>query len=187
MPPSSTSTASCSGSRSRGTAASRSTRRGTRSWSRSAARRRPRRRPSTAQRALAAAEWPDKSRVLVRMGLHTGEPERGPEGYVGIDVVRAARIQAVAHGGQVLVSQLTRDLLADAGYETARSGKAPPQGHPGAGAPLPARRRRPGSVVPAAAGRSAERRCLRCIIDSSAVRTTWRRSRRCSAAPTCGS
>jgi predicted ATPase/class 3 adenylate cyclase len=76
-----------------------------------------------AQRALAAQEWPDQSRVLVRMGLHTGEPERGPEGYVGIDVVRAARIQAVAHGGQVLASQLTRDLLADAGYETLDLGR----------------------------------------------------------------
>ncbi len=75
------------------------------------------------QRSLAAAEWPDKSRVLVRMGVHTGEPERGPEGYVGIDVVRAARIQAVAHGGQVIVSQLTRDLLADAGYETLDLGR----------------------------------------------------------------
>ncbi len=76
-----------------------------------------------AQRALAAEEWPDEARVLVRMGVHTGEPERGPEGYVGIDVVRAARIQAVAHGGQILASQLTRDLLADAGYETIDLGR----------------------------------------------------------------
>jgi predicted ATPase/class 3 adenylate cyclase len=76
-----------------------------------------------AQRALAAQEWPDESRVLVRMGVHTGEPERGPEGYVGIDVVRAARIQAVAHGGQVIASQLTRDLLVEAGYETLDLGR----------------------------------------------------------------
>jgi predicted ATPase/class 3 adenylate cyclase len=76
-----------------------------------------------AQRALDAEEWEDGGRVLVRMGLHTGEPERGPEGYVGIDVVRASRIQAVAHGGQILTSQLTRDLLAEAGYETVDLGR----------------------------------------------------------------
>ena len=76
-----------------------------------------------AQRALAAEAWPDDVRVPVRMGLHTGEPERGPEGYVGIDVVRASRICAVAHGGQILVSQLTRDLLADAGVETVDLGR----------------------------------------------------------------
>ena len=71
-----------------------------------------------AQRMLGAELWPDEVRVPVRMGLHTGEPERGPEGYVGIDVVRAARMCAVAHGGQILLSQLTRDLLAEAGIET---------------------------------------------------------------------
>ncbi len=76
-----------------------------------------------AQRALADETWPDDVRVPVRMGLHTGEPERGPEGYVGIDVVRASRICAVAHGGQILVSQLTRDLVADAGYETIDLGR----------------------------------------------------------------
>jgi class 3 adenylate cyclase len=41
--------------------------------------------------------------VRVRMGLHTGEPSIGGEGYLGVDVVRAARICAAAHGGQVLV------------------------------------------------------------------------------------
>ena len=49
----------------------------------------------------------------VRMGLHTGEPVVTDEGYVGIDVHRAARIAAAAHGGQVLVSRTTRDLLED--------------------------------------------------------------------------
>ena len=49
--------------------------------------------------------------IRVRMGLHTGEPVVTPEGYVGIDVHRAARIAASGHGGQILVSQSTRDLV----------------------------------------------------------------------------
>ena len=48
--------------------------------------------------------------VKVRMGLHTGEPVRSAEGYVGFDVHRAARIAASGHGGQVLLSQATADL-----------------------------------------------------------------------------
>jgi class 3 adenylate cyclase len=48
--------------------------------------------------------------VRVRMGLHTGEPLRDDEGYVGFDVHRAARIAAAGHGGQVLLSQATVDL-----------------------------------------------------------------------------
>ena len=49
--------------------------------------------------------------VRVRMGLHTGEPIIAPTGYVGMDVHRAARIGAAGHGGQVLLSQTTRDLI----------------------------------------------------------------------------
>jgi len=49
--------------------------------------------------------------IGVRMGLHTGEPVVTDEGYVGIDVHRAARIAAAGHGGQVLLSQATRDLI----------------------------------------------------------------------------
>ena len=52
--------------------------------------------------------------IRVRMGIHTGEPLVTDEGYVGIDVHRAARIAACAHGGQVVVSETTRRLL-DAG------------------------------------------------------------------------
>jgi predicted ATPase/class 3 adenylate cyclase len=59
------------------------------------------------QRALAGGP------VRVRMGIHTGEPIRTDEGYAGMDVHRAARIAAVGHGGQVLVSQTARDLLGD--------------------------------------------------------------------------
>src|SRR5579859_3584297 len=66
-----------------------------------------------AQRALAVHSWPGAVTVRVRMGLHTGEPSRVAEGYVGLDVHRGARICAAAHGGQVLVSQTTRELLGD--------------------------------------------------------------------------
>lgn len=45
-----------------------------------------------AQRALAAHAWPDDVAVRVRMGIHTGEPWSGEEGYIGMDVHRAARI-----------------------------------------------------------------------------------------------
>src|SRR6185437_12500489 len=53
-----------------------------------------------AQRRLASEAWPDGSTVRVRMGLHTGEGRRGGDNYVGLDVNRAARIAAAAHGGQ---------------------------------------------------------------------------------------
>ncbi len=66
-----------------------------------------------AQRALAAHEWPSAAPLRVRMGLHTGEPSRAEGGYVGLDVHRAARICVAGHGGQVLLSQPTRDLAAD--------------------------------------------------------------------------
>lgn len=64
-----------------------------------------------AQRELALHTWPDGVAVRVRMGLHTGEPSREDEGYVGLDVHYAARIMSAAHGGQVLLSQTTRDLV----------------------------------------------------------------------------
>jgi predicted ATPase/class 3 adenylate cyclase len=65
-----------------------------------------------AQRALAGHRWPDDVRIAVRMGLHTGEPLRHESGYVGLDVHRAARICSAGHGGQILLSQTTRDLVA---------------------------------------------------------------------------
>jgi predicted ATPase/class 3 adenylate cyclase len=60
--------------------------------------------------AAAAREALAGGPIRVRMGLHTGEPLVTDEGYVGIDVHRAARIAAAGHGGQILVSQATRDL-----------------------------------------------------------------------------
>jgi YVTN family beta-propeller protein len=66
-----------------------------------------------AQRALAAHEWPEEAEVHVRMGLHTGEPSAGEERYVGLGVHRAARVGAAAHGGQVLLTNPTRELVED--------------------------------------------------------------------------
>ena len=43
--------------------------------------------------------------MRVRIGIHTGEPIVTDEGYVGIDVHRAARVLTAAHGGQVVVSE----------------------------------------------------------------------------------
>ncbi len=67
------------------------------------------------QRALAEHAWPDGEPLKVRMGLHTGEPALQDAGYLGLDVHRAARISAAAHGEQVLVSQTTRELLGEEG------------------------------------------------------------------------
>ncbi len=63
------------------------------------------------QRAHAEREWPGGEQVRVRMGLHTGEPAVGAEGYLGVDVVRAARLAATGRGGNVLLSETTRALL----------------------------------------------------------------------------
>ena len=64
-----------------------------------------------AQRAHAEQEWPGGEDVRVRMGLHTGEPALGEEGYLGLDVVRAARLCSAGQGGHVLLSETTRALL----------------------------------------------------------------------------
>ncbi len=64
-----------------------------------------------AQRALASHAWPEGTAVRVRMGLHTGEPSLTPGDYVGLDVHHAARIMSAGHGGQVLLSQTTHDLV----------------------------------------------------------------------------
>ncbi len=68
---------------------------------------------AAAQRALAGHDWPGQIEILVRIGLHTGEPNRVGDDYVGIDVHHAARVMAAGHGGQVLVSEFTRALLGE--------------------------------------------------------------------------
>ncbi|MGH2380607.1 MAG: adenylate/guanylate cyclase domain-containing protein [Candidatus Limnocylindria bacterium] len=64
------------------------------------------------QRAHEQEDWPEGAVVRMRLGLHTGEPAVGDEGYTGLDVVRASRIAAVGRGGQVLLSETTRAIVA---------------------------------------------------------------------------
>src|SRR5918992_2458045 len=66
---------------------------------------------AAAQRELARHDWPHGRPLRVRMGLHTGEGVLGGDDYLGLDVNRAARIAAAAHGGQVLFSDATRILV----------------------------------------------------------------------------
>src|SRR5947209_16780478 len=66
---------------------------------------------ATAQRLLYTHPWPQGVAVRVRMGLHTGEPEHSSAGYVGMDVHYTARLMNAAHGGQVLLSRTTRELV----------------------------------------------------------------------------
>ena len=113
------------------------------------------------QRALAAEPWAPGVDVQVRMGLHAGEASTSAAGLVGIDVNRAARIAAAAHGGQVVVSDAVRSLVVadlDAGVSLRGLGNhrlkdlREPQPR------MPGRRRRPAAGVPAApvAGRSPQ-------------------------------
>jgi YVTN family beta-propeller protein len=66
-----------------------------------------------AQRALAAHGWPDDREIRVRIGINTGEASLEDGRYVGFAVHRAARISAAAHGGQILLSSTTRELVSD--------------------------------------------------------------------------
>jgi predicted ATPase/class 3 adenylate cyclase len=67
----------------------------------------------SAQRSLASQRWPEDVDVRVRMGVHTGEAALRFDDYVGLDVHRAARICSAGHGGQILISSSTRELVAD--------------------------------------------------------------------------
>jgi len=66
-----------------------------------------------AQRALGTQTWPTSRPIRVRMGLHTGVCEERDNDYFGPVVNRAARLEAVAHGGQVLISGATAELLSE--------------------------------------------------------------------------
>ena len=62
------------------------------------------------QLALAGHRWPTGEGVRVRMGMHSGEVVQTQSGLIGHDVHRAARVAAVGHGGQILVSETTAML-----------------------------------------------------------------------------
>jgi predicted ATPase/class 3 adenylate cyclase len=66
---------------------------------------------ATVQQMLAQHEWPGGASVRVRIGVHTGEAALVGNEYLGLEVHRAARIAAAAHGGQILVSETTRALV----------------------------------------------------------------------------
>ena len=72
--------------------------------------------------------WPDGIVVKVRMGLHTGLPQLGEEGYTGLDVIRASRIAAAGHGGQILLSSTAAPFVS--GVETRDLGTHRLQGLP---------------------------------------------------------
>ncbi|MEO5885427.1 MAG: hypothetical protein ABIQ58_07940, partial [Candidatus Limnocylindrales bacterium] len=65
------------------------------------------------QRAIAEADWPAGATPRVRMGLHSGEAHLAGDDYGGFEVNRGARVAAAAHGGQILLSEATRALVAD--------------------------------------------------------------------------
>jgi predicted ATPase/class 3 adenylate cyclase len=66
---------------------------------------------STLQQSLLAEPWPAETPLRVRMALHTGDAAVREGDYLGPTVNRCARLRAVAHGGQVVLSQATADLL----------------------------------------------------------------------------
>ena len=69
-------------------------------------------RAGDALRGAAAAQWAlGDGPVRVRIGVHTGEPHVTDEGYVGVDVHRAARVMSAGHGGQIVISEATARLV----------------------------------------------------------------------------
>jgi hypothetical protein len=66
-----------------------------------------------AQQHLLRETWPEGIAINVRMALHTGESELRDHDYYGAPVNRCARLRAIAHGGQVVLSQATAQLVQD--------------------------------------------------------------------------
>jgi predicted ATPase/class 3 adenylate cyclase len=62
------------------------------------------------QRALRTEPWPGQLALRVRLAVHSGEAELRAADYYGSAVNRCARLRGIAHGGQTLISQATRDL-----------------------------------------------------------------------------
>jgi predicted ATPase/class 3 adenylate cyclase len=65
------------------------------------------------QNALSAERWHEEATIRVRIGIHSGNGVLGAANYVGVDVHRAQRVAAAAHGGQVLISSITSLLVGD--------------------------------------------------------------------------
>ena len=144
----------------------------------------------SAQRALAAEPWPATCPIRVRMGIHTGDAEARGGDYFGPAVYRAARIMAVGHGGQVLLSGVTAGLV-EAGLPAGRTlrdlgqhrlkdlGRAErlvqvaETGLPSEFPPLATLDRRPNNLpiqASAFVGRDAVLRDLRARLDDPAIR-----------------
>lgn len=70
-----------------------------------------------AQHALAAEDWGEIGSLTVRMGIHTGAAEFRDNDYFGATLNRVARIESAAHGGQILLSQISMELLEDEGLD----------------------------------------------------------------------
>ncbi len=66
-----------------------------------------------AQRSLTMEPWPEQVALRVRMGVHTGEVQERDGDYFGAPVNRTARLMGAAHGGQVVISALTAELIDD--------------------------------------------------------------------------
>ena len=101
-----------------------------------------------AQQALAAHAW-EGGDVRVRMGIHTGEVLVVAGDYVGIEVHRAARVAAAAHGGQVILTDATRVVAGEigAGIALLDLGEHRLKDFARAGAAVPGRGRRSGDLV----------------------------------------
>ncbi len=76
----------------------------------------------TVEKAISGHGWPPGGDVRVRIGIHTGEAVVADDDYVGLEVHRAARVMAAAHGGQVVVTEATR-LLTTSGFEFKELGR----------------------------------------------------------------
>jgi class 3 adenylate cyclase len=63
------------------------------------------------QQKVGTRKWPRNALVRIRMGLHTGRPTLSQTGYTGLVVHIAARVCSAAHGGEILLSQATREAL----------------------------------------------------------------------------
>ena len=171
----------CCAPRSRSGTASRSTLKATRSSSRSRARSTPSTAPSRRNGRSPPTAGRSGAPLRVRMALHTGEPIVQRTGYVGMDVHRAARIGAAAHGGQILVSGSTRELVAadmPPGLELVSLGELPAEGRSPAGGAVPGPRRRPAGRLPSPANRRARVTSRRPLASHRSRARVLRRDRR---------